>query len=113
MPRMEENSRVSLVRKKAVILGFGVFHGEPGVGAGWLRTGTRVVHGIRTYTTLDQAVNAIMSDKDVGKRVGTYQVVAEHAFFCQNGDDCSECLSHTPIDPKTIDWSIVQDRVKF
>ena len=104
---------MSTTVKEATILGFGVFCVDPEVGATWLRTGSRVVHGIKTYPTLKEALSAILLDPFFPDRIGHYQLVAEYAFFCRNGEECRECLSHKPVPLESIDWSIVQSRVRI
>ena len=103
---------MSATTKKVVVLGFGVwFDGGP-TDLGWLRTGSREVHGIKTYPTFKEAIDAILTDPMFSRRVGNYQIVAEYAFFCRNGEECPECLSHDPVPLESIDWSIVQTEVR-
>jgi len=100
--------------RKAIVLGFGVYYEDRWDGMthsnGWLRTGSRIVHGIKTYPTLDEATAAVLADPLFGARFGHYQIVAEYAFFCRNGDECPECLSHEPV--LDVDWSIVQEATR-
>ena len=98
--------------KAATIIGFGVFCVDPEVGALWLRTGSRVVHGIKTYATFKEAMDAILLDPAFPWRIGRYQIIAEYAFFCRNGEECRECRSHKPVPLESIDWSIVQSKAR-
>lgn len=105
---------MSATTKKAVILGFGVlYNGKPDhTDLGWLRTGSREVHGIKTYPTFDEAMDAILTDPMFPQRVGSYQIVAEYAFFCRNGEECQECLRHEPVPLESIDWKIVRSKAE-
>lgn len=101
------------------ILGFGVLYSERHPNCegkenhllnGWLRTGSRIVHGIRTYPTLTEALTAIMTDPRYAYR--TYEVTLERAFFCNNGQECRECLSVEPVPESAVDWSVVSTEAR-
>lgn len=103
--------------EKAKVIGYGVYFEQPidtlkigdriSMRNGWLRTGSREVHGIKTYPTLDEATAAILADPELRHRVGKYQIVAEYAFFCQRGEDCEECRNCPEV--TDMDWNVVRD----